>query len=160
MTPDKRLRIYLNDHSAGALTGIEVAKRCQKNNEGTELGDYLRTFIADIEEDRNELHQVMDAFGFTHDRIKSGLGWAAEKAGRLKLNGQLTGYSPLSRLWELEGLVLGVTGKRSLWRSLAQLAKTDPRVAVVDLDRLEKRAQAQLEELERHRVEAARLAFR
>lgn len=160
MTPDKRLRIYLNDHSAGALTGIEVAKRCLKNNEGTELGDYLRTFIAEIEEDRSELHQVMDACGFTHDKVKSGLGWVAEKAGRLKLNGQLTGYSPLSRLWELEGLVLGVTGKRSLWRSLTQLAKTDPRIAVVDLDRLEKRAQAQLEELERHRVEAARLAFR
>ena len=157
--PDKRLRIYLNDHSAGALTGIELAKRCLKNNEGTELGKYLRTFVAELEEDRSELHQVMDALGFTHDKVKSGMGWAAEKAGRLKLNGQLTGYSPLSRLWEIEGLVLGVTGKRSLWRSLKQVAERDPRVAVVDLDRLEKRAQAQLEELERHRLEAARDAF-
>lgn len=159
MTPDKRLRIYLNDHSAGALTGFEVAKRCLKNNEGTELGEYLHTFIAELEEDRSELHLVMDALGLTHDRIKSGMGWVAEKAGRLKLNGQFTGYSPLSRLWELEGLLLGVTGKRSLWRSLKQLAETDPRVAVVDFDRLEKRAQAQLEELDRHRLDAARRAF-
>ena len=157
--PDKRLRIYLNDHSAGALTGIELAKRCLKNNEGNELGKYLRTFVAELEEDRSELHQVMDALGLTHDKVKSGMGWAAEKAGRLKLNGQLTGYSPLSRLWEIEGLVLGVTGKRSLWRSLKQVAEKDPRVAVIDLDRLEKRAQAQLEELERHRLEAAKEAF-
>ncbi len=101
----------------------------------------------------------MDALGFGHDKIKSALGWAGEKAGRLKLNGQLTGYSPLSRLWEVEGLVLGVTGKRSLWRSLNRIADRDPRIAAVDFDRLEKRAEAQLEALEEHRIEAARLAF-
>ena len=37
-------------------------------------------------------------------------GWVAEKAGRLKLNGSLLTYSPLSRLVELEGLSLGVEG--------------------------------------------------
>ena len=159
MTPDKRLRIYLNDHNSGALTGYELAKRCLDNNEGTELGEFLRSFIAELEDDRSELLRVMDAFGFPRDKIKEGLGWMAEKAGRLKLNGQLTGYSPLSRLWELEGLVLGVTGKRSLWRSLKEIAKNDPRIGVIDLDRLEKRAEAQLEQLEYHRLEAAKQAL-
>ena len=101
----------------------------------------------------------MDTLGFTHDKVKSGLGWIGEKAGRLKLNGQLTGYSPLSRLWEIEGLVLGVTGKRSLWRSLQRVAERDARLGVVDFDLLEKRAQAQLERLEEHRLEAATQAF-
>ena len=43
------------------------------------------------------------------DRLKVAGAWAGEKAGRLKLNGHLTGYSPQSRVIELEGLVVGVT---------------------------------------------------
>lgn len=138
---------------------MELAKRCLKNNEGSELGDYLQRFVGELEEERADLHRVMDALGLPRDKMKDGLGWAAEKAGRLKLNGQLTGYSPLSRLWELEGLMIGVTGKRSLWRSLQEVAPTDPRLEVVDLERLEKQAQGQLEELERHRLAAAAQAF-
>lgn len=141
------------------MTGYELAKRCLSSNVGTPLGDYLRTFVAELEEERAELHRVMDAFGLQRDKVKDAMGWVAEKAGRLKLNGQLTGYSPLSRLWELEGLMLGVTGKRSLWRSLKRSVGEDPRLGTIDLDHLEKQAQAQLEELERHRLEAAERAF-
>ena len=49
----------------------------------------------------------------------------AEKIGRLKPNDQLTGYSPLSRVLELEGLRSGVQGKLGLWDSLAQIAPHD-----------------------------------
>lgn len=160
MTAEKRLRIYLNDHSAGALTGYELAKRCLKNNEGTPLGEFLSSFVADLEEERADLHRVMESLGLPRDKLKDGMGWVAEKAGRLKLNGQVTGYSPLSRLWELEGLMIGVTGKRSLWRSLKEIADSDPRLGVIDLDRREKQAQAQLEQLEEHRLGAANAAFR
>lgn len=44
--------------------------------------------------------------------------WAAEKLVRLKLNGRLRGYSPLSRLLELEMLHIGITGKLELWQAL------------------------------------------
>lgn len=159
MTAEKRLRIYLNDHAAGSLTGYELAKRCLSNNEGTRLGDYLRTFVAELEEDRADLKRVIESLGFPEDKVKEGMGWIAEKAGRLKLNGQVRGYSPLSRVLELEGLVLGVTGKQVLWRSLKEISGSDPRIGVVDLDRLEQRAKNQLEELEKHRLEAAQLAF-
>ena len=159
MTAEKRLRIYLNDHAAGSLTGLELAKRCLSSNEGTPLGDYLRTFVAQLEDERADLKRLIESLGFPEDKLKQGMGWAAEKAGRLKLNGQFRGYSPLSRLWELEGLTIGVTGKRSLWRSLKQYGADDPRVGVIDLDRLEAQAEAQLEELEKHRLEAAETAF-
>ena len=43
----------------------------------------------------------MDDLG-VGSRAKDGAAWVAEKLGRLKTNGQLTGYSPLSRLVELE----------------------------------------------------------
>ena len=159
MTAEKRLRIYLNDHSAGSLTGYELAKRCLASNEGTELGDYLRTFVAQLEDERADLKRLMESLGFPEDKFKEGMGWMAEKAGRLKLNGQIRGYSPLSRVIELEGLVIGVTGKRSLWRSVKEYGTTDPRVGVIDVDRLEQQAQAQLEELEKHRLGAAEKAF-
>ena len=159
MTAEKRLRIYLNDHLAGSLTGYELAKRCLSSNEGTDLGDYLRSFVAQLEDERADLKRLMESLGFPEDKIKEGMGWAAEKAGRLKLNGQIRGYSPLSRVLELEGLVIGVTGKRGLWRSVKEYGATDPRVGVIDIDRLEEQAQTQLEELEKHRLAAAEKAF-
>lgn len=159
MTAEKRLRIYLNDHAAGSLAGYELAKRCLSNNEGTRLGDYLRTFIAQLEDERADLKRLIESLGFREDKAKESMGWVAEKAGRLKLNGQLRGYSPLSRVIEIEGLMIGVTGKRSLWRSVKEVAGSDPRVSVIDADQLEQQAQAQLEELEKHRLEAAEKAF-
>ena len=159
MTAEKRLRIYLNDHSAGSLTGYELAKRCLSSNEGTDLGEYLRKFVAQLEDERTDLKRLMESLGFPEDKIKEGMGWVAEKAGRLKLNGQFRGYSPLSRVIELEGLVIGVTAKRGLWRSVKEYGTTDPRVGVIDVDRLEQQAEAQLEELEKHRLEAAQIAF-
>jgi hypothetical protein len=159
VSDDKLLRIYLNDHLAGALAGIEVAKRCRSSNEGTPLGDYLATFVIELEEDRSELMRIREALELPYDRYKSAAAWVGEKAGRTKLNGRLTEYSPLSRLWELEGLCLGVEGKLSLWRSLKEISGTDSRLAVTDLDGLEKRAARQREELEAHRLEAARTAL-
>ena len=159
MNASKLLRIYLNDHLAGSMAGLELAKRCCSNNEGTPLADYLRGFIAELEEDRAEVMRLIDSLGFPQDRLKVGAAWVAEKVGRLKLNGQITGYSDLSRLLELEGLCLGVEGKASLWRSLLSIAGTESQLAVTDLDGLLKRAERQREELEVHRLEAAKKAL-
>lgn len=152
---DKLLKIYLNDHLAGSMVGLELAKRCASSNEGSRLGDFLRRLITDIDSDRADLERLMDSLEMTKDPFKKVAGWTAEKFGRLKLNGQLTGYSDLSRLEEVEGLCLGVEGKLSLWRSLKNVADHDPRLATADLDRLIDRAKQQREELEVHRLEAA-----
>ena len=155
----KLLRIYLNDHSAGAFLGIELAKRALSNNRGSALGDYLERFIDELQEDRNELVRVIETCDLPHDRYKQAAAWTAERVGRLKLNGQLTGYSPLSRVFELEGLIMGVTGKLQLWRALQLLAKTDPRLEVVDLSQLIERAERQRNELEGHHGDATAAAF-
>jgi hypothetical protein len=150
-----RLAVYLNDHLAGSVLGAELARRALKSNEGTELGRFLAALLDEIVEDRRELERVMSRLGARRSRFKPALAWSAEKVGRLKLNGQVTGYSPLSRLLELEGLTIGVTGKRALWQSLADLAARDERLAEFDFAALVRRADAQLEGLERHRREAA-----
>jgi hypothetical protein len=101
----------------------------------------------------------MAGLGVPESRLKRALALTLERVGRLKLNGQLTGYSPLSRLVELEGLALGVTGKRALWVALQEIAGTEPRLREFDLDELRRRAEEQLAGLERLRIEAARLAL-
>ena len=75
-------------------------------------------------------------------------GWAAEKVGRLKFNGQLTSRSPLSDFIELEGLRLGVEGKLALWRILVAVTAAEPRLDRSRLDDLVARAERQISTLE------------
>ncbi|MGH2883806.1 MAG: hypothetical protein ACRDPA_14110 [Solirubrobacteraceae bacterium] len=88
------------------------------------------------------------------DRIKVFGGWGVEKLGRLKFNGQVLGYSPLSRIVELEALSLGVHGKRALWRTLCELDLIELSSAPVPLADLIIRAEQQLAALESHRLDA------
>jgi hypothetical protein len=155
----KLLGIYLNDHLAGSVTGVELAKRAAGNNRDTEFGRTLEGLVAEIEEDRRALEELMDRLEIPRDRLKQGGGWLAEKVGRLKLNGSLLSYSPLSRLVELEALTLGVRGKLALWTVLQRVASVEPELRSVDLAALAGRAESQVEELERMRLEAAALAF-
>jgi hypothetical protein len=159
MTRQRLLNIYLSDHLAGAVIGQELAKRCLSNNSGTELGSYLAEFLHELDEDRSTLESVIDTVGGQPDRLKLGMGWASEKVGRLKLNGQVRGYSDLSRLVELEGLCVGVEGKKSMWTALRSVAEQDSRLASFDFAALESRASRQREALEIHRKAAAKLAF-
>ena len=157
--PSKLLRIYLNDHLAGATLGLELAKRSQKSNKGTPLGDFLAEFVADVSSDKAQLEELMAMVGAGRNMMKSRAAWMAEKMGRLKANGQLTGYFDLSRLVELEGLMVGVTGKIGLWRSLTE-AFPPPQPPPADFEALLQRAQVQLEELRLHHQNAAAGAFR
>lgn len=116
------LAIYLNDHLAGATVGVELARRVHASNRGNDVfGEPLGRICREIEEDRAALEQAIDRLGVSRSHLKPAGAWMAEKLGRLKLNGRLRGYSPLSRLLELEGLLIGITGKMALWETLAGL---------------------------------------
>ena len=149
--------IYLNDHLAGSTTGLALARRALSSNRGTPFEPFLETLAEQIAEDRTTLQQVMRALDVGEDHVKKLAALAAERVGRLKLNGSLLSYSPLSRLVELEGLALGVTGKLAMWRVLQEL--DDPRLAQFDLPGLAERAEAQRDGIELQRLEAARLAL-
>jgi len=154
-----RLATYLNDHRAGAAGGIDLARRLHQQNKDNEYGLELESIVRDIEEDIQSLDDLMGRVGVETDAVKLAGAWAAEKAGRLKLNGQVLGYSPLSRMVELEGLMLGVTGKLSLWMALQDVYAGDPRLAGFDLGRLVERAREQRQTLERLRRRTARAAL-
>jgi hypothetical protein len=87
--------------------------------------------------------------------VKDAMARAGERIARLKLNGRLHTRSPLSDVVELETLVVGITGKQALWRSL-QNANV---VADGELDHLIERAERQKRIVERAREAAAGRAF-
>ncbi|HZO78609.1 MAG TPA: hypothetical protein VFB39_11240 [Solirubrobacteraceae bacterium] len=153
------LEIYLNDHLAAATAGRDLARRAASSNRDSEYGPFLQRLAHEITEDRESLVSIMRALNVKVNRIKVLAGWGAEKVGRLKLNGRLLGYSPLSRLVELETLSLGVHGKLALWRSLQQLEPTLLPPGYGLLPELVDRAQHQLEELEVHRQRASTTAL-
>lgn len=154
------LAIYLNDHLAGATAGSELARRAAASNRGTSYAPFLEDLANQIDEDRASLLAAMRTLKIRVDPLKVAGAWGAEKLGRLKLNGRLLGYSPLSRVVELEALALGVHGKLAMWRSLEALEPALGLPAGIDLPKLAGRAERQLEELETHRLRAVAEAFR
>jgi hypothetical protein len=149
-----RLATYLNDHLGGSTTGRELARRIVASNRGNEYGIVMEQVAREIEEDARALQDLMARLDIQPDRIKEAMGWTMEKLGRLKLNGQLLGYSPLSRLVELEGLMMGITGKLALWHVLRPVLAEDPRLEGFDFERMIGRAQEQRRTVERLRRRA------
>jgi hypothetical protein len=156
---EKLVRIYLQDHHAGATAGLELARRIHGSNKDNEYGETMAKIVDEIAADRKSLESVMDDFGFGSDTVKDVGAWTLEKVGRLKMNGQITGYSPLSRVVELEGLMTGITGKIGLWAALLELAPEEPRLDVARLERLRERGESQRATVEGLRQRAAREAF-
>ena len=156
--PQRLLEIYLADHLAAATAGVDRARRTARTNAGTDCGSVLERLAGEIDDDRRTLERLVAALGFRPSRAKTAVAWAAEKLGRLKLNGQVRGYSPLSRVLELEALSVGVAGKLALWESLRE-AGIGARAPGFALDGLAERARRQRAEVEDLRLRAAREAF-
>ena len=147
---DGLLGLYLNDHLAGATAGTQLATRLARTG-----GPSLAGFADEIREDRDALLAVMATLDVPVRRYKEVLGWVAEKAGRLKLNGRVLSRSPLSRVVELEAMLLGIEGKAALWRTLRARAAADSRLDVGRFDILIGRAREQAELVEGLRAGAA-----
>ena len=154
---DQLRTTYLNDHLAASVAAVELARRSAQQNSGTALGDRLAELAEAIDQDRAALRSIMRQLGAGADPIKLSAGWMAEKLGRLKLNGRLFSYSPLSRLEEVELLLLGVEGKLLLWEALAEIPLA--RYPEPPLDHLTSRARSQRQVLRRLRLQAVRSAF-
>ena len=152
---DQRLLgIYLNDHLAGSVVGTRLARRIAKHNEGNHYGTEAKRLAGEIDEDKAALESLMERLGVRRKRARRLIAGVAETVGRLKPNGRLVGYSPLSRVIELEALTLGINGKLELWQSL--------KVAdggIDGVDRLVARAEDQSKRVRALRLQAASEAF-
>jgi len=101
----------------------------------------------------------MRRVGVRRNPAKIALAVGAERLGRLKPNGRLLKYSPLSRFVELEVLVMGIEGKKVLWTTLRDLAGLADRLPDIDFDELIRRAEQQRRTLEPHRSRTGTRAF-
>jgi hypothetical protein len=157
---NKALDNYLNDHLAGAMLGTDLAEQIAEHNEGTPLGDLMTSISAQIEQDRQDLIDLMEATGTSRNPVKQVTTWIAEKASRPKFSGFTSGDSDLGTFLALESLTLGVAGKLSLWVALREVRAEHPALSRAPLDELIQRAQSQRDALEQERVVAARRALK
>jgi hypothetical protein len=159
MEENRFLDHYLGDHYAGGGGGLALARRIAGQNKDNDYGAEMKRIANEIEEDRETLGAVMDQFGVGRPKVRTIAARSGELLGRLKPNGTLISYSPLSRVIELEGMIMGVTGKLELWRSLLAIEATDARLDRTVLEGLERRAEDQRARLERLHDRAAREAL-
>lgn len=156
---DKHLRTYLSDHLAGAEAGLQLAKDCRDHNPEGPYRDFLSELVTAIEEDHKVLQDLYSRVHSRENPVKKTMTWVLSKMSRLKLENLLFQYTDLTRLEELEGLVLGVRGKLAMWEALEAACASDERFRDIDFHQLQDRARQQLEQLEKYRRKAARTAF-
>jgi hypothetical protein len=111
----------------------------------------------EIKADQEKLRGIMRTLDVEESKVRKAGAWAAEKLGRARL--MIAGNEPgsLGLVLTLEGLIMGVTGKKLLWASLA--AAKLPGLNTYDLEQLQRRAQEQVERIEAERISAAQQAF-
>lgn len=153
------LAIYLRDHRAAAAGGLSLLKRSAKSNHGNDFGRVLQGLRVDAEADLRAMDEALRAVGVRKSALKTTLAVAGERIGRLKLNGRVRQYSPLSRVLELEGLEVGVRAKQLMWATLAQAQSAEPRLASIDLGSLQRRADDELQRLRRLHDDAVGIAL-
>jgi hypothetical protein len=150
----KNLEIYLNDHLAGAVAALELLADLREQHKDEPLGDVFGTLKVDIDADKEALREVMRSLGIEESTVRQTGAWAAEKVARARL--KIAGDQP-GLVLALEGLIMGINGKRMLWRALAVAKVLNP--SKWDFEKLQRRAEDQIERAEAGRIEAARRAF-
>ncbi len=157
---DRLLRIYMTDQLALGVLWREIARRAHNASDGTPEGAALERVASAISEDVALFGQMMRRLGFSTRTPKTLLAVAAERIGRLKLNGRLISRSPLSRFEELDFLVMGIDGKVVLWQNLRDGAGLGSRLPDINFDALIERARSQRAQLEPFHAQAAQEALR
>ena len=152
---ERYLRIFMRDHLAGIQAGVSLARRALGPNRENAVGRVLAPLHLELMEDRALLRELAHAVEVRPSRAKLLAAWMGERLGRLKLNGQLRGYSPLSRVYELESLTLICAWRVSLWRLLERHARLDGRLAGVNHALRAELAERRGLELERTLIDAS-----
>jgi hypothetical protein len=153
----KDLDSYLNDHLAGSISALELIAHWVDVHKGEALGSFFVETEREIKADQDRLREVMRTLGVEESKIRKAGAWAAEKVGRARLI--VAGDEPgsLGLVLTLEGLIMGVTGKKLMWRALA--AAKLPQLNGYNFEDLQRRAEQQVERIEAERMSAIRDTF-
>jgi hypothetical protein len=154
---DDPLATYLHDHLAGASAALDLIEALRDQHAGEPLGEFAAALHSEVSADRALVESLAERVGSSSSGLKEIAAWVTEKATRLKLSRKVAGE--LGTFEALEGLALGILGKRALWRALAVISPLDPRLGDMDFDVLVERAEAQHAQVETRRLAVARAAL-
>ena len=153
------LTIYLNDHLAGSVGALELVDHLIETYRGKPLEQFFKDLRDEIDADQSTLEKLIETLGAKESAMRKAGAWVAEKLSRAKIRLRDSQEGQMGLLHALEGLVLGITGKRGLWDALAAAAETMPQLRELDYARLENRAIEQRDRIEAKRLEVARQVF-
>ncbi len=153
----KDLDSYLNDHLAGSISALELIAHWAEVHKGEPLGSFFVETEREIKADQDTLRDVMRTLGVEESKIRQAGAWAAEKVGRARLMIAGDEQGSLGLVLTLEGLIMGVTGKKLMWRALA--AAKLPGLNSYNFEQLQRRAEQQVERIEAERIQAVSEAF-
>jgi len=153
----KDLDSYLNDHLAGSISALELIAHWADVHKGEPLGSFFVETEREIKADQETLRDVMRTLGIEESKVRQAGAWVAEKVGRARLMIAGDEQGSLGLVLTLEGLIMGVTGKKLMWRALA--AAKLPRLKSYNFEEPQRRAQQQIERLEAERIRAVSQAF-
>jgi len=156
---NEHMSTYLNDHLAGSVAGIEIAKHLEENAVDADIRSALARVRSDIEADQDELTALAKRLGVEQSGIRKAAGWIGEKAAELKLRFDDPSGGEFRTYEALEALSLGIEGKRCLWLALQSVSEDDPRIRKTDLKELQRRAELQRASVEDLRLRTARRSF-
>lgn len=149
------LRVYLNDHLAGATLGCDHARHLEQRYEGHPFGTSMARTADEIAEDRDTLQALIERLDVGRNPAKEAGAWVAEKIGQAKFSVAGPGEDELGTFQALETMALGVAGKLALLHALEAVEGAWPEVAALDLAGLIGRAEQQRATLEAERVDVA-----
>jgi len=153
------LSSYLNDHLAGSVGALELLDRLIDTYKGKPLESFFAGLRHEIDADQEILKELIASLGEEESSVRKAGAWVMEKFSRGKIQLGGDGEDKMGLFLALEGLALGIHGKRSLWRALAVAAEGNPRLRNRDYVELERRAVEQHDRVEAKRLEVAREAL-
>ena len=114
----KLVKIFLRDHLPVLAAGTALVDRMLDATQDAEIHSFLEELRPELVDDRRAAEAALRSLGDEAPRTRYALARLGEKLGRLKLNGAVTGYTPLSRLVELESLGAVIAANQALWEGL------------------------------------------
>lgn len=159
MSDNGWLRIYLQDHAATADAARSLLERAAQSHGRAEVRVCLEDVLARIDEDRAALDATLRAVGVERSRVETATARLGERSGRVKLNGSVTGRSPLSDIVEIESLTLALTAVALGWTTLVEVAAADPRLEEAAMREGLRRALDQRRRLEVLRLHCVRMVL-
>ena len=143
------LATYLREHLSGSDAAIRVVERLRRTHAGTAEGRLFGALFIDFQHERDVVQAMLGEIGastVSAKRIVTGAGGALMAPGAASSE-----RGGLAFFRALEGLAVGVQGKRLLWRAMQELEPPFTQISRGRLRELETLAVRQCEAIDERR---------